>query len=127
MERTLSKPTDAQRRHRIAELLCQAIHLAEASDALRARLSEKEAEELGLIGDTPDAASPEDRVFQYLASMRAASPAAICSGTGLSRASVQRALQRLARERQIVVEGQTRSVVYHLNRMEPDAAQLERN
>lgn len=112
--------TELSRRRRIAELLCKAILLAEADDAVAA--AERAA---GVdVPTVPDEATNErneesDRVLQFLSVVRAASPATIRESLGISRSTVYRALQRLSREQQVIAEGQTRMLVYRLNQAEP--------
>jgi DNA-binding transcriptional ArsR family regulator len=120
--------TEASRRRRIAELLCKAILLAEANDAVAA--VERAA---GVdVPTDPDEATNErneesDRVLQFLGVVREASPATIRESLGISRSTVYRALQRLSREQQVIAEGQTRMIVYRLNQAEPPPEKIELN
>ena len=120
--------TESSRRRRIAELLCKAILLAEANDAVAA--AERAA---GVdVPTEPDEATNErneesDRVLQFLSVVREASPATIRESLGISRSTVYRALQRLSREQQVIAEGQTRMIVYRLNQAEPPPEKIELN
>ena len=120
--------TESSRRRRIAELLCKAILLAEAKDAVAA--AERAA---GVdVPTEPDVATNErseesDRVLQFLSVVREASPATIRESLGISRSTVYRALQRLSREQQVIAEGQTRMIVYRLNQAEPPPEKIELN
>jgi hypothetical protein len=120
--------TESSRRRRIAELLCKAILLAEANDAVAA--AERAA---GVdVPTEPDEATNErneesDRVLQFLSVVREASPATIRESLGISRSTVYRALQRLSREQQVIAEGQTRMIVYRLNQAEPPPEKVELN
>jgi DNA-binding transcriptional ArsR family regulator len=120
--------TESSRRRRIAELLCKAILLAEANDAVAA--AERAA---GVdVATEPDQVTSErneesDRVLQFLSVVREASPATIRESLGISRSTVYRALQRLAREQQVIAEGQTRMIVYRLNQAEPPPEKIELN
>jgi DNA-binding transcriptional ArsR family regulator len=120
--------TESSRRRRIAELLCKAILLAEANDAVVA--AERAA---GIdVPTVPDEATNErneesDRVLQFLSVVREASPATIRESLGISRSTVYRALQRLSREQQVIAEGQTRMIVYRLNQAEPPPEKIELN
>lgn len=120
--------TESSRRRRIAELLCKAILLAEANDAVAA--AERAA---GVdVPTEPDVATNErseesDRVLQFLSVVREASPATIRESLGISRSTVYRALQRLSREQQVIAEGQTRMLVYRLNQAEPPPEKMELN
>lgn len=120
--------TEAARRRRIAELLCKAIYLAEASDAVagagRATGVDIPEEEFAAT-ITRDTES--DQVLQFLSVVREASPAMICESLGVSRSTAYRALRRLSREQQVISEGQTRMLVYRLNQVEPPPEMLERN
>ena len=120
--------TESSRRRRIAELLCKAILLAEANDAVVA--AERAA---GIdVPTVPDEATNErneesDRVLQFLSVVREASPATIRESLGISRSTVYRVLQRLSREQQVIAEGQTRMIVYRLNQAEPPPEKIEFN
>lgn len=120
--------SDAGRRRRIAELLCKATLLAEASDAVTATEGaggfdtlEKESTAI----TTRDEES--DQILQFLSVVREASPAMIRESLGVSRSAVYRALRRLSREQLVISEGQTRLLVYRLNQAEPPPEILEQN
>lgn len=120
--------TEPSRRRRIAELLCKAILLAEADDAVVA--AERAAGvEVPTVPDeeTNERSEESDRVLQFLSVVRAASPATIRESLGISRSTVYRALQRLSREQQVIAEGQTRMLVYRLNQAEPPPEKIALN
>lgn len=119
---------DVSRRRRIAELLCKAMLLVEASDAVAtaegaAGFDPLERESTAIT--TRDEES--DQILQFLSVVREASPAMIRESLGVSRSAVYRALRRLSREQRVVSEGQTRMLVYRLNQAEPPPEMLERN
>jgi DNA-binding transcriptional ArsR family regulator len=119
---------DAGRRRRIAELLCKAMLLTEASDAVTAAegaagFNRLEKDSTAIT--TRDEES--DQILQFLSVVREASPAMIRESLGVSRSAVYRTLRRLSREQLVISEGQTRMLVYRLNQAEPPPEILERN
>lgn len=120
--------TEADRRRRIAELLCKAIYSAEASDAVagaeRAAGVDSPEEELAA---TITQNKESNQVLRFLSVVREASPGMIRESLGVSRSTVYRALRRLSREQQVISAGQTRMLVYRFNQAEPPPEMLERN
>ena len=121
--------SDAQRLHRIAELLCKAIVLAEASQAVLPTASLGEpADPVAPTGFPDDnLLSEEGRVLNYLDFVASASPATIRGALGFSRTGTYRILHRLTTARSIVASGQTRMLAYRLNRGEPPAEKIGLN
>ena len=121
--------SDAQRLHRIAELLCKAILLAEASRAVLPAVSLGEpAEAVTPTGFADDNMLSEDeRVLNYLDLVDSASPAMIRSALGFSRSGTYRILNRLTNAGCIAASGQTRVLVYRLNRSEPPVEKIGLN
>jgi biotin operon repressor len=121
--------SDAQRLHRIAELLCKAIVLTEASRAVEPLPGQADPQELLASSSLPDAAaeSENNRILNYLGFVGAASPAVIRSTLGLSRTRTYRALHRLTSEGCVVASGRTRGLAYRLNQGEPPAERIGLN
>lgn len=111
--------TDAGRLRRIAELLCKAIVLTEASQAVQPEARPTDSNGPVALPSFGDASSGDDRILNYIAFVGTASPAVIRSSLGLSRTSTHRALRRLSSAGDIVASGQTRGVVYRLSQGEP--------
>lgn len=109
--------TREQRIHRIAELLCKMVVLAEADRAVRS-LAQDDAEPTH-AAMAQKASAEDDRVLAYLRVAGQASPFSIRTTLGLSRSSTYRAFARLSLSGQIVSSGHTRSVVYRLNQAAP--------
>jgi uncharacterized membrane protein len=121
--------SDAQRLRRIAELLCKAIVLTEASRAVQPLPRPADSGESVVPPSFLDAAAPseDDRISSYLAFVGGASPAVIRSTLGMSRTGTYRALHRLTAAGSIVASGQTRGLVYRLNQGEPPADKIGLN
>lgn len=114
------------RRHRIAQLLHQAMLHADAHDAIDPA-TPTEAEPEPVFAGVQLAAPDAERVIQFLRVTGEASPASIRSSLGLSRTGAFRVLQSLAHSRRVVTHGQTRTLVYRLNEREPSPDKLELN
>ena len=71
--------------------------------------------------------SDDQRIVAYLGLTGQGAPLAIRSALGLTRSAVYRSLLRLNRARQVVASGQTRMLVYRLNRDEPSAEKIGLN
>ena len=121
--------SDSQRLHRIAELLCMAIVRAEASRAMRPTVStDARAEAVVLAGFADDNRLSEDeRVLNLLNFVDSASPATIRSALGFSRTGTHRILHRLTAVGSVIASGQTRELVYRLNRGEPSVEKIGLN
>jgi hypothetical protein len=117
--------TESERLQRVAAILCNAILLGEAGEALRMPSEEiaPEASPVVVKSDHPD----DERILRYLDLVKVAPPGEIRGTLGLSRSSACRALQRLARTRRITGSGQTRQLVYQLNAGEPPAERIGLN
>ena len=120
----LSEP---QRLRRIAELLCKAIVLTEASRAVQPEARPIDSDGPVVLPSFRDASSGDDRILNYLAFVGTASPAVIRSSLGLSRTSTHRALRRLSSAGNIVASGQTRGVAYRLSQGEPPPEKIGLN
>lgn len=110
--------TDTQRVQRIAALLCKAIVISEARAAVNDSAGESD-DDASAMENTANDRSDERRVLGYLELAGQASPLSIRTALGLSRSSAYRILQRLNVDGQIVASGQTRSISYCLNRVQP--------
>jgi uncharacterized membrane protein len=119
--------SDKQRVRRIAELLCKAIVLTDASWAVQLHALSTDSSEPIVLPSFRDASSGDDRILNYLAFVGTASPAVIRSSLGLSRTSTYRALRRLSSVGNIVASGQTRGVVYRLSQGEPPPEKIRLN
>jgi biotin operon repressor len=119
--------TDAGRLRRIAELLCKAIVLTEASQAVQAGSCRTNSDVPVASPSLRDPSSGDDRILNYLAFVGTASPAVIRSSLGLSRTSTHRALRRLSSAGNVVASGQTRGVVYRLSEGEPPPEKIGLN
>jgi hypothetical protein len=117
----LDSPPDVQRLHRIAELLCKAIVLTQASRAVHPPSRPPDSGKSVVRPSFLDAAASagDDRIVTYLGFVGAASPAVIRSTLGMSRTGTHRALHRLTAAGNIIASGQTRGLVYRLNQGEP--------
>ena len=120
----LSEP---QRLRRIAELLCKAIVLTEASRAVQPEARPIDSDGPVVLPSFRDESSGDDRILNYLAFVGTASPAVIRSSLGLSRTSTHRALRRLSSAGNIVASGQTRGVAYRLSQGEPPPEKIRLN
>ena len=117
----LRSPADAQRLRRIGELLCKAVVLAEADRALQVSPEKVEPRDTTPSLTLPHSrvAADDNRIVEYLGFVGTAAPAGIRGTLGLSRSGLHRALRRLAAAGCVVSTGNTRRVVYRLNRDEP--------
>ena len=121
--------SDVQRLHRIAELLCKAILLTEASRAVRPVAPQAEPVQTVARSDFAEdnLLSEEERVLNYLDFVDAASPATIRNALGFSRTGTYRILRQLTAAGCVAASGQTRELVYRLNRGEPPVEKISLN
>jgi len=111
----------------MAELLCKAIVLTEASRAVQPEARPIDSDGPVVLPSFRDASSGDDRILNYLAFVGTASPAVIRSSLGLSCTSTHSALRRLSLAGNIVASGQTRGVAYGLSQGEPPPEKIGLN
>jgi hypothetical protein len=120
--------TNAERRRRVAELLCKAISLAESKRVVESPPSSNELVVSASAPTTPnDVGSEELRILDYLELAGRGSPAAIREALGLSRSATYRALHRLTIAGRVRPSGQTRMLAYQLNQSEPPPHKISLN
>jgi uncharacterized membrane protein len=119
--------SDVHRLHRIAELLCKAILLTEASRAVNLPSRAASDRPTASVFPDPSGASDAERILNLIQFVGGTSPAAIRSTLGLSRVGTYRILHQLKAAGRIVASGQTRMLVYRLNRDEPSPEQIGLN
>jgi hypothetical protein len=125
----LRSTADTQRLRRIGELLCKAVMLAEADRALQVPPEKVELRDTTPLVALPDprVAADDNRIVDYLGLVGTAAPAGIRGTLGLSRSGLHRAMRRLAAAGCVVSTGNTRGVVYRLNRDEPSPERIGLN
>ena len=120
--------SDAERRRRIAELLCRAILLAESKRAIALR---------PIVSDIDDGAratlpacegdSDDERILNYLQIAGEGTPVTIRQSLGLSKSGAYRAFLRLLTSGHILTAGNTRALVYQLKAGEPTVEKIGLN
>ena len=120
--------SDAQRLQRIAEILCKAILLDKACQALQpACMTTAPLPVLAAHVPPIVAQLRDERILSYLELVGEASPAKIRRMLGFSRSGAYRALRRLTVAGRIVASGQTRLLAYRLNSGEPSVGKIGLN
>ncbi len=111
---------EAQRIHRIAELLSKAVMLAEAKRMVQP-VGVQECQPPGVQSGRRRARKWNDqRVLRYIQTAGQASPVAIRTALGLSRSAAYRSLTRLSVDGEVTIAGgQGSLLVYRLNQGSP--------
>jgi uncharacterized membrane protein len=126
---TIGSLSEEQRLKQIAEILCDAILVADRDGTLAAE-RDRSAEVPST--ETPPASprqlpADEQRVVDYLARVSQAPPLALRALLGLPRTSAYRVLNRLIAAGHVVTGGQTRRLIYRLNPLPPRKQNVELN
>lgn len=108
-----------ERRRRIAELLCKAIHAGDAKAGISEPLTA--ASPRGQVMKSP-APTDEERVLNYLRHVDQATPRVLRAALGLPRTTMYRILLRLGQQGLIGSSGNSRAVVHWLMNKETKPA-----
>lgn len=100
-----------ERRNRIAELLCKAIHAGDAKAGISEPLAAASSKNQAVKAPAP---TDEERVLNYLRHADQATPRVLRAALGLPRTTMYRILLRLSQQGLIGTSGNSRAVVHWL-------------